>query len=274
VFYRLRYKDGTNEFGLTNKTQKQKQQQHMTMKQRIIAGAVLALAGASLTGSAQSYTYLDATFGTGANTTLANGSALTTTGTDAADGIWRLRAFGSSGSIIEASGNAGAENCPEIRTTISGLTIGQTYQVYVNFWDPGPNDQNQIWNIRGGFSSNPGANTLFASPNDALFTSVTPGLSMAGSTAAVQANSLTYSTAPTIFGPDSGRILYAGLLGTAVADNNGQIQVFVDDQNATVGANRRTWYDGVSFAAVPEPSSIALAGIGLAGLLIFRRRSA
>ena len=92
------------------------------------------------------------------------------------------------------------------------------------------------------------------------------------STAAILASTLTYSTAPTIY-LESGRALLAGLLGTATANGAGEIAVFVDDLPTSLNVNRRTWYDGVSVAVVPEPSSLALAALGLAGLA-WRRRGA
>ncbi len=48
--------------------------------------------------------------------------------------------------------------------------------------------------------------------------------------------------------------------------------VFIDDSSAQVDQNERTWYDGVGYAVVPEPASIALIGFGL-GMLLAGRRS-
>lgn len=232
----------------------------------------MALFGGSLAtvlafGSAaygQTFTYLDALSGVGGNTTLSDGSTFTPplNGTTGADNNWEQRTpFGSSGTIFESGGENVTEDAPELRTTISGLTPGLSYTIYVNFWDPGSTTED--WNIRAGFNSGPGANTLF--------TAADATGELTGATAAVLASSLSYSTGPTIT-LESSRNLMAGLVGTTVADANGQIFVFVDDLPTSLNVNRRSWYDGVSFAAVPEPSAFALGGLGLAGLLMFQRK--
>jgi hypothetical protein len=42
------------------------------------------------------------------------------------------------------------------------------------------------------------------------------------------------------------------VLGTAVVDANGNIQVYIDDLANTTSANNRTWYDGVGFGSFEE----------------------
>jgi hypothetical protein len=224
----------------------------------------LMLLGAGVTGASAQYLYLDATSGVSGNTTLADGSLFSPplNGTTGADNNWEQRTvLGSSGNIFESGGENVTENAPELRTLITGLTPGVEYSVYANFWDP--TSTTEDWSLRAGFASNPGANTLFSAAD------ATGELT---ATAALLASSLTYSTAPTIFA-ESGRALLAGLLGTATANGNGEIAVFVDDLPTSLNVNRRTWYDGVSYAVVPEPSSFALAALGWAGLA-WRRRQA
>jgi hypothetical protein len=225
---------------------------------------VLLLLGAGVTGASAQYLYLDATSGVSGNTTLADGSLFSPplNGTTGTDNNWEQRTvFGSSGNIFESGGENVTENAPELRTLITGLTPGEAYSVYVNFWDP--TSATEDWNVRAGFASNPGANTLFSAADATVELT---------STAAILASTLTYSTAPTIY-VESGRALLAGLLGTATANGAGEIAVFVDDLPTSLNVNRRTWYDGVSVAVVPEPSSLALAALGLAGLA-WRRRGA
>lgn len=221
------------------------------------------LMAAALGNASGQFAYLDATSGVSGNTTLANGSLFSPplNGTTGADQNWEQRTtFGSSGNIFEAGGEV-AENAPEIRTLISGLTPGASYTVYAHFWDGSGTAPD--WNVRAGFSSNPGANTLFANPADAADLSAT---------AAVLASSLTYGTAPTLF-TEVDRTMYAGLVGVGVANGSGELFVYIDDLPSAIGANNRTWYDGVSYSLVPEPSTLALVGIGLGGLALRKRKA-
>jgi hypothetical protein len=218
---------------------------------------LLSLMVAASAAQAQ-YTFVNAT--SGGNTTLADGSVFSPplNGTTGLDNNWEQRTtFGSGGNIFESGGEGPAitENAPEIRTLISGLTPGASYQVYVHFWDP--TSTTEDWSIRAGFSSNPGANTLFGAADATA--------DLGGSTTGVLASTLTYSTAPSIFA-EGGRDMQAGLVGVAIADGSGQIFVYIDDKPAGTSVNLRTWYDGVSYTAVPEPSSFALLG-GIGAML-------
>ncbi len=208
------------------------------------------------------FTYLDAISGLGGNTTLADGSTFTPplNGTTGTDNNWEQRTtFGSGGNIFEAGGEQAAENAPEIRTLISGLTPGATVAIYVNFWDPTSNVED--WNVRAGLISNPGANTLFTAAD---------ATAEHGSTASVLASTLTYGSGPTITA-EGGRALLAGYLGAATVDPSGQVAVFIDDRNAVTSVNLRTWYDGVSYEIIPEPATALLGAFGLLGLLRRRR---
>lgn len=234
--------------------------------QGIATLCLATLLAGGIAGSAQGqYLYLDATSGALGNTTLANGNTFTPplNGVTGTDNNWEQRTvLGSSGNIFESGGENVTENAPELRTLITGLTPGGAYSVYVNFWDPTSNVED--WSVRAGFTANPGANTLFSAAD------ATGDL---GSTASVLANTLTYSTAPTIFA-ESGRALLAGLIGTTIANGSGEIAVYVDDLPTSLNVNRRTWYDGVSFTQVPEPTSFTLAILGLAGLVVRRKTKA
>lgn len=183
-------------------------------------------------------TYLDAVDGVGGNTTLSNGGTLLADDTTGAT-TWRQRdnaTFGSQNTIFE-----GVNPSPEIKTTISGLNAGQSYRVYVHFFEKTASTAEK-WNVRAGFSS--GNLTLFGNAPDAL----------AGATAAVLANSLSYDTAPTLFAGTGTNM--AGLVGTATADGNGRIEVFIDDF-PSADVNLRTWYDGVSFEPIVAPPALA-----------------
>lgn len=180
-------------------------------------------------------TYVDADF----TSNTAPGSAATAT--IASDGLWARRTGnGTNSTVFEASGNSGAEDAVEITTTISGLTPFQSYQVWVNFYDPSGSTEN--WNIRAGFTS--GSLTLFANDPVGAFPFTPP----------VLASSLAYTGTPPKFDDGSNRLLRAGALGTTTADANGNIVVHIDDAPASIGSNNRTWYDGVSYELVPAPT--------------------
>lgn len=237
-------------------------------KKTTLATAMLAVTAlGALTATAQ-LNYLDASSGLLGNTTLADGSTFTPplNGTTGLDNNWEERtALGSGGNIFESAGESGGinEDAPELRTTISGLTAGASYQVYALFWDPTSTAED--WSLRAGFTSNPGLNTLFSAADATV--------ELGGATAAVSASTLSFNLAPTTFS-ESGRALLAGLLGNIIADGTGNINVFIDDRPAAGSVNRRNWYDGVAYQAVPEPTTAALAGLAVAGMVIFRRRRA
>src|SRR5207237_1213490 len=133
-------------------------------------------------------------------------------------------------------GGETSENAPELRTTITSLTAGANYAVWVFFWDATGSTEN--WSIRAGFTSAPGTNPLFSALDAA---------GQLGAAPAPLAGTLTYTIPPTIFA-EGNRVLLAALLGNTVADGGGAIRVFVDDKPTTIGANNRTWYDGVGWA--------------------------
>lgn len=236
---------------------------------KLISLLALLSAGQAI---AQTFTYLDATTGPGGNTTFADGSVFSppVNGTTGSDNNWEERTgFANGGNVIEAAGeyiSVNGENAPEIRTLITGLAPGGTYQVYVHFWDGGSTN---AWSIRAGFVSNPGANTQFVAVGDLVaFPNATEG---------GRSGSLNYDTAPSLY-VEADRTAYAASVGTTVADGSGQIVVYIDDlPNITGDPAMRTWYDGVSHALiapppappipnppiaelVPEPESVARPG--------------
>lgn len=209
-------------------------------------------------------TYVDATHSGGSANT-GPSTAFHTTNAD--DNLWGPRGLAStpaqgalgSGGTIYQSGDGNGEDSPEITTTISGLTPSAPYNVYAHFWDgSGPNPD---WNLRAGFTS--GALTLYANPADA---------GDIGATAAVLASSLTYATAPTVV-VEADRTMYAAPLGIAFTNGAGQLVVYLNDLPSTIGVNNRTWYDGVSFEAAPEPGAAALCLLAACGAWGRRRGS-
>jgi hypothetical protein len=234
---------------------------YQTLKLPIFA----AFAGLTWSADAQ-ITYIDATSGLTGNTKLANGSTFSPplNGTTGNDNNWEQRTvFGSSGNVFESSGEGTgqSENAPELRTTITGLTPGAPYAIFVYFWDPASTAED--WNLRAGSTSNPGANTLYSA------TDATTDLS---STGANLASTQTFAggATPTLF-TEGGRDLRAASIGTYLADVNGEIAVFVDDLGAAGTVNRRSWYDGVGYETVTTGSPIVGtawgAGFGTPALL-------
>lgn len=185
--------------------------------------------------------YIDATDGAAGNTTYADGSTLLAN--DGTGGTtWRQRddaAFGANATVFE-----GVDPSEEIKTTITGLTPGLQYNIYVHYWDPAE-DTVQAWNVQAGLTS--GDLTLFSHLGEN---------EVSGSAAGIKAGTLTYDVAPDAFGPFSEREMFVGYVGMATADGSGNIAVFIDD-NGSADVDLRTWYDGVSYEAVSGPTHAA-----------------
>jgi hypothetical protein len=227
----------------------------MTVQRKWYAAATLVAAMIGpMTSARAAIVYLDATDEVGGNTALAAGGAFTAVAaTSGSDGNWAQRAFGNSGSIFESRGQSGAgnstEDAPRLATTISGLTPGGAYNVYSFFWDS--TDAPQQWMIRSGLTNVVGDLPLFDQTSPL-------------------ANTLTF-TSP-VLTTEGNRTMLSASLGMAIANGSGQVVVYADDNTAglTTGENR-TWFDGVGYEAVPEPST-ALLALGAAGLSLLRRR--
>ncbi|MBX3434474.1 MAG: hypothetical protein KF847_14230 [Pirellulales bacterium] len=204
-----------------------------------LRGGAAALVAAMLAGAGgdarAQLIYVDASTTGGSPNTGPASAFLPGMNNQADDNLWSLRTGFSSHSTFFQSGDGDGEDSPEIHTTISSLTPGGLYQVYVHFWDGSGTAPD--WNIRAGFASNPGANTLFANPADAPDLNATP---------ATLASTLSYAVVPTVF-VEADRTMFAGLVGTARANASGQIRVYIDDLPSTIGVNNRTWYDGLSY---------------------------
>jgi hypothetical protein len=179
-------------------------------------------------------TYVDATL---SNTTLVDGSSLSTTGPDstggALDNRWHQRlGVGNAGSVL-TSAEVSGENAPALKTHVPVPRTG-TYDVWVNFW--GNPTVSADWRIKAGLS--PDAMQLFRSM------------------ASKQVEDGDHDTKLVLTGV--GNIgLYQAYLGRVQVSGSNAFDVFVDDsavQVATTGTLRgdidRTCYDGVSYAAV------------------------
>jgi hypothetical protein len=171
--------------------------------------------------------YVDANTG---NTTLTGGAPLVTgTGT----GQWHLRAgTGNNGDVL-ASADVVAEDAPTIRTTVS-VPGPALYDVWVNFWgNPLPGSD---WRIMAGTVTN----------QMQVFRQMASKIVQPGD----HNSALVLTNANTNY-------LYQAYLGRMTASSSNTITVYVDDNALAVGTTgtlagntNRTWYDGLSYAAV------------------------
>ncbi|MES2439128.1 MAG: hypothetical protein V4584_08670 [Verrucomicrobiota bacterium] len=236
------------------------------MKRSFLTTA-LVLAGISASDAA--ITYVDATSGVSGNTTLASGGTFSPplNGTTGSDNQWEQRTvFGSSGTIFEANGEVTTENAPRLAVTIP-VSDG-TYEIFAYFWSPGTGDANQQWLLRAGLTNDAGELPLHSRTLTGLATPVNPS----GMLVATQVTSTAgFAVAPTVITEASGgRVLWQASLGQVVV-SNGSTQVFIDDYSPVTTVNNRTWFDGVGYELIPEPSS-ALLGLFGAVTLVRRRR--
>jgi len=164
------------------------------------------------------------------NTTLATGAALLTgTGT----GQWHLRTgTGNNGDVL-ASADVVGEDAPMLKTTISVPGPG-TYDLWVNFWCSPLAGAD--WRIMAGTATNQ-MQTYREQGSEVV-------------RAAGYSSSIVFTNAATNF-------LYQAYAGRVTASSSNTVSVFVDDNAVTVGTTgtltgntNRTWYDGVSYAAV------------------------
>jgi hypothetical protein len=188
--------------------------------------------------------YVDATL---ANTTLADGSPLTTTGPDTsagpADNKWHIRTgIGNGGSIL-TSAEVGGENAPALKTHVTVPAAGM-YDVWANFW--GNPVASADWRIKAGLS--PDRMQLFRQM------------------ACKQVEDGDHDSKLVLTG--SGNVsLYQAYLGRVKVSSSNAFDVFVDDSAYQVGTTStlrgdidRTCYDGVSYAAVNTAVSVLETG--------------
>jgi hypothetical protein len=227
----------------------------------VLAGSIAVSVLLGCIANAQ-ITYVDADYNV--NTFLApsaGGGTVATNGTDSVDGIWRVRggfglgvsdttlpagviATGGSGTVYESTGNSSpSDDVPRVFTSVTNLTFN-TYDVYLYFWS----DQSASpWRVRAGLTDDVNPLSLYIG-----------GATPSGTPTPVQINT-----------DSSGRLFFQVNLGQVTGTS---IDVFVEDAPATSN-NERTWYDGIGYSVIPEPSTFALVGMGVAAMVVFRRRN-
>ena len=64
------------------------------------------------------------------------------------------------------------------------------------------------------------------------------------------------------------RLLQTPLLGQVTGTS---FSVYIDDSSMQVDQNERTWYDGIGYELIPEPTAALLLVVGIGGLMLGRR---
>lgn len=220
----------------------------------------LLTSGLSIFSLSAAVTYVDASVSNtvGAASGLVDwndGSAGTGDGDADADGLWRFRGGFGNGGIWEASGStATVEDAVELVT--SATVPNSLYDVFVFYYAV---NESGDYPIRAGLSSNPNANPVFDRAGN---------VGTAGGDALAE---LSFDVAPPS-GGESRTLLY-GFVGQ-VEVTDGSLEVFIDDfpASTTGTSNDRTWYQGIGYEVIPEPSTAVLGALGALALLGRRRR--
>ncbi len=177
--------------------------------------------------------YVDATAGTGGNTTLTNGSTLTLS---SSANQWHSQTGVGNGGTIIGSADSAAETPPMIKTTVTVPGPG-TYDLWVNFW--GTSTTNADWRILAGL--NPATLQTYRAEKCEQVQPATQDSGLVLTNATPTAN-----------------YLYQAYVGRAVASVSNTLTVLVGGNaivtggnGSTLGSNtNRTWYDGISYARV------------------------
>lgn len=221
---------------------------------RLFLAATTFLLASTLTAQV---TYVDADANT--NTTNADGTQLVpVTGLIANDDLWQQRPFANGGTILSSNDmNTGSEDCPMLRTTITGLIPTLPYLVYGYQW----NTQVDLWRLRFDVDTQQPAGPLSLWHTRGAGTPMSTPLAFDAPGNIVTNLGLQYDAAgmdtsghfgnPVMI-QEGNRWLFEAPLGIFNADLNGEIHVYVDDDPQS-GNLFRNWYDGVGYELAPLP---------------------
>jgi hypothetical protein len=231
---------------------------------------VMACLMTTLGGASAAIVYVDARDGVAGNTAVApsaGGGVFNPSGAignqgPANDGLWDLRAFGNVATIYQnASTTAVVDNAQRLVTTAT--VVPGTYNVYAYFWS----DSSNQWRMRASFTDQAGDIPLYI-PGDAGVTQF-----YTGADATVLSSTLMPNPFVTpVMIAEGNRRLYQIALGQLSTATN--LSVYIDDMGSTQTTfNERTWYDGIGYELVPEPTSCMLLALcaPFAGLVRRRR---
>ncbi|MCH7229005.1 hypothetical protein [Haloferula sp. A504] len=247
--------------------------------------AILALLAALSASSAHAaITYVDAAGGAGGNTVNASGGSATDWygTTSGSDTLWTERGFATNSTVYEAltaTNNGSVGGLPKLKTTITGLDSGETYNVWVFFVDNTGDDATPIQNWSIGASLTATVDTTYWSQVQPLGThnSATPVVGTNGSgtvtsIGVLEASSLDFVVDP-VFTENLGLVSERRLFGVNLGQVSGSTtaDVYIQQLIETNSSESRTWYDGVGYELVPEPSIALLGSLGLLALLRRRR---
>jgi hypothetical protein len=197
-------------------------------------------------------TYVDAVV----PTDVGNSSPATATASGT-DDLWRLRTgLANGGTIYEAGGIYGDGNTEDCLRLLTKIVVpanpnGEGFDVYAYFWS----DTSQ-WRIGASLT------------NDAV-----PPLYIAYTAPATQAVASDFNSAVLV--AEGNRLMWQaslGVVGAGVTTGDVTIKVYIDDDAAHLTHNSRSWYDGIGYEPVPEPTTVALLGLG--GLALLRKKRA
>jgi hypothetical protein len=209
-------------------------------------------------------TYVDATDGVSGNTAIApsagggvfNGVVPETSTPN--DGLWDKRAFANNATIFQNSGtNSNVDtNAVRLATTISGLAPG-TYDVYVYFWT----DSARMWRIGASLSDSPGQLPLYMTdpvtgPSPGVVQYYDGPIFTTVMSSTLEPNPFTTD----VMIADGNRYLLQAWLGAVTGTS---FTVYIEGDRNMQSLFQRTWYDGVGYSAVPEPSTLALLVMGV-----------